>query len=309
MTVLAVYHPADAALWCGLLARRLPDLTVQTWAPGDGPCSADYLAVWKPPAGMLARFPSLKGVFALGAGVDALLADPDLPADLAVVRLVDAGMAAQMTEYCLYGVLHFHRDFDAYAARQRRGEWRASPPPDKAERKVGILGLGVMGRAVAAALTGLGFPVLGWGRSPKQIEGVATFHGRDGLAAMLRQSNILICLLPLTAATRHILDRQAFAALPPGAVLINAGRGGHVDEAALLESLNCGHLRGAMLDVFQTEPLPAGHPLWSHPKVILTPHIAAETVPGPAADQIADAIQHLEAGLVPDGLVERGRGY
>lgn len=309
MSILAVYHPGDAALWRDLLASRLPELTVEVWRPGDGACAADYLAVWKPPAGMFAHFPKLKTVFTLGAGVDALLANPELPAGVAVVRLLDAGMAGQMTEYCLYGVLHFHRDFDLYARQQAQGEWRNLPPPDTAARKVGILGLGVMGGALAAALTALGFKVLGWGRSPKKIAGVASFHGRDGLTMMLRQTDILVCLLPLTPETDAILDRDAFAALPQGAVLINAGRGRLVDEDALLDALDSGHLRGALLDVFRTEPLPAGHRLWSHPKVIVTPHIAAETMPGPATAQIADNIRRLEAGLKPLGLVEPGRGY
>ncbi len=247
-------------------------------------------------------------MFALGAGVDTILADPTLARSLPLVRLRDAGLAAQMVDYHVYAALHFQRDFDLYLRDQATATWRARAPRTRRMR-VGVLGLGVMGGAVARALVGMGFRVTGWSRRPKTLEGVEVLSGADGLDACLRRSELLVCLLPHTRETDGLLDARRLASLPRGAAIVNAGRGSLLDEAGLLELLDSGHLRGAFLDVTASEPLPSASRLWRHPAVRVTPHVAAATLIEPAVDQVAEAIAALEAGQRPAGLVDRSAGY
>jgi glyoxylate/hydroxypyruvate reductase A len=291
------------------LAERLPDMPFRVYPDVGAPEDIRYALVWCPPLGLLPSLPNLRAVFNLGAGVDGILADSDVPADVPVIRLSDAGLAPQMVEWVLYGVLRFHRRFDDYEAEQAIGRWtRLDAPPASAVR-VGLLGLGVLGQAVGRRLADLGYAVGGWSRRPKAVPGVACHHGREGLDAMVKATDILVCLLPLTDETRGILNRETLGKLPRGAAVINAGRGGHLVDADLLALLDASHVRGALLDVFEPEPLAPDHRFWTHPRVRVTPHIAAVTLVEPSCDQIADTILHLERGEAPPAQVDRIAGY
>ncbi len=258
---------------------------------------------------MLATLPNLRMIFGLGAGIDHLLRDPDLPRHVPIVRLVDPYMTDAMSEYVALSVLRLHRQDLDYIAQQREAVWREREQKNAAERPVGILGFGTLGQDAGKKLRSLGFDVAGWSRSEKPLPGFATFAGADGLDRLLARSEIVVCLLPLTPATRGILDARAFARMPQGAAIVNAGRGGHVVEADLLAALDSGRLSGAVLDVFDDEPLPPAHPFWRHPRVIVTPHVAAETHPATAAPLVRDAIRQCEAGLPIANRVDLARGY
>jgi glyoxylate/hydroxypyruvate reductase A len=309
MTIL-FYSQTDAPEpWRQALAKELPDLEFRVW-PDCGPLDRiSYALVWKPPPGLLKTLPRLKGILSLGAGVDHLFVDPDTPRNIPIVRMVDAGYAAQMSEYALYGVLHFQRAMNDYLAQQRRKEWRQLPAITAPECIVGVLGLGVLGLHVVRTLTPLGYRVLGWSRSPKQIAGVTTFHGQEGFGSFLSTVRILVNFLPLTSETVGILNARTFAALPRGAALINIARGGHLVESDLLAALDSGQLSGAMLDVFEEEPLPSGHPFWQHPKIVVTPHVAGQAIAELMVSQVVDSIRTIERGGTPLGLVDPLRGY
>jgi glyoxylate/hydroxypyruvate reductase A len=311
--ILFVSAADDPARWLPGLAAALPDLPVTVWPDrGADPALLRYALVWQPPSGSLAGLPGLRAVFNLGAGVDALMASPEIAAldpRVPLVRLVDDGLTQGMTEYVVHRVLHYHRDIDTYQAQQRAGIWRRLPQRRARDRRVGLLGLGVLGGAVGAALVALGFDVAGWSRQPRTLPGITSYNGDDGLAALLARTEILICLLPLTDRTSGLINAGLLAQLPPGAFLINAARGAHVVEADVLSALASGHLARAALDVFETEPLPPGHPFWSHPNIDITPHAAAATLPVTAIERIAVQIRRLEAGLMPEDRVDRARGY
>jgi glyoxylate/hydroxypyruvate reductase A len=277
------------------------------------PAEVRYAAVWKPRAGELAGFANLRVIFNLGAGVDALIADASLP-KLPIVRVAVDDLTRRMTEYVVLHVLAHHRQEIYLRASQREKRWEPKYQWPAGAVSVGIMGLGNLGANAAEALKALGFKVSGWSRLAKNIRGVACFHGSDGLKPFLEQSNILVCLLPLTAGTRHILDRKLFAMLnrnsPLGApVLINAGRGGLQNEAELLACLNDGTLGAATLDVFETEPLPKDSPFWTHPNVLLTPHNAADTDPDAISRYVAAQIERHEAGHALENVVDMERGY
>jgi glyoxylate/hydroxypyruvate reductase A len=308
-----IFYSADDldrfALWRDALQAELPDLEIRAWdAPGDL-AEIDYALLWQPPPGVLKGFPKLKAIFSVGAGVDALLADPDLPADVPLCRMVDDSLTRGMVEYTVLHVLRHHREQPRLEAMQRDGVWEAFASPLARERSVGVMGLGVIGGAAAEALAALGFRVKGWSRGPKEIEGVECFHGADGLKVFLAGTEILVCLLPLTAETEGVLDAALFAQLPEGAGLINAGRGGQQNEDDILAALDSGRLGHATLDVFRTEPLPADHPFWRHPRVTVTPHNAAITAADSATRIVAENIRRIEAGREPLNVVDRTAGY
>jgi glyoxylate/hydroxypyruvate reductase len=281
--------------------------------PSLDPAEVRYAAVWKPGAGELAAFPNLRVIFNLGAGVDALIADASLP-KVPIVRVAVDDLTMRMTEYVVLHALAHHRQEIYLRALQREKRWEPKYQWPASAISVGIMGLGNLGANAAEALKVLGFRVSGWSRLAKNIPGVTYFHGREGLEPFLRQTNILVCLLPLTAETRHILDRSLVAMLdrnsPLGApVLINAGRGGLQNEAELLDCLNDGTLGAATLDVFETEPLPADSPFWTHPKVLLTPHNAADTDPDAISRYVAGQVERYEAGHALENVVDMARGY
>ncbi|HGE8441478.1 TPA: glyoxylate/hydroxypyruvate reductase GhrA [Serratia marcescens] len=308
------YHPLfNAQEWLTGIKQRLPQAEIREWQRGDER-PADYALVWRPPHEMLANRRDLKAVFALGAGVDAILDQErkhpgTLPAGVPLLRLEDTGMAQQMQEYALSYVLRYFRRFDEYQALQQRQEWQPLDPHSLDDFTIGILGAGVLGQSVARKLTEFGFSVRCWSRSAKQINGVQSFAGETQRAAFLDGVKLLINLLPNTPETVGILNRELFAQLSAGAYLINIARGAHLVEADLLAALEQGQLAAATLDVFAREPLPHDHPFWRHPRVTITPHIAAITLPQQAMDQIAANIRALETGHPPAGVVDRQRGY
>jgi glyoxylate/hydroxypyruvate reductase A len=277
------------------------------------PAEIHYAAVWKPGQGELAAFPNLRVIFNLGAGVDALMADSSLP-KVPLVRVAVGDLTYRMTEYVVLHVLMHHRQEPYLRACQRERRWQPKSQWPASAISAGIMGLGTLGSEAADALRRLGFRVSGWSRSPKQIDGIACFHGKAQLDAFLQQTNILVCLLPLTPDTRHILNRGLFSKLnrnsPIGApVLINAGRGGLQNEADILDCLDDGTLGAASLDVFATEPLPPDSPFWTHPNVVLTPHNAADTDPDEISKYVARQIERFEAGARLENVVDPARGY
>ena len=277
------------------------------------PADVHYAAVWKPAHGELAAFPNLRVIFNLGAGVDALMADSSLPA-VPLVRVAVADLTARMTEYVVLHVLMHHRQELYLRASQREKRWEPRVQWAANAISVGIMGLGTLGSAAAGALRHLGFRVSGWSRSPKDIAGIECFHGEGQIDAFLRQTDILVSLLPFTPDTRHILNRGLFERLnrnsPLGApVLINAGRGGSQNEADILACLDDGTLGAVSLDVFETEPLPSDSRFWTHPKVILTPHNAADTDADEISKYVAQQIERFEAGQALENVVDAARGY
>ncbi|MFW5331006.1 2-hydroxyacid dehydrogenase [Hydrogenophaga sp. ZJX-1] len=292
--------------WLDGLRAAFPDASVEVWESGAP--QADHAVVWAPPQQFLDEQQALKGLFNIGAGVDALL-KLRLPPGVKVVRLDDAGMSVQMAEYVCHAVIRHFREFDGYEADVKAGKWSYRKPRDRQDFSIGVMGLGVLGERVARALRVFDFPVLGWSRTPKAIEGVVTHSGEAGFDTFLSDCRVLVNLLPLTPDTRDILNRDTLGRLKPGAYLINVARGAHLVEADLLALLESGQMAGAMLDVFRTEPLPAEHPFWTHPKITVTPHTSARTLRDESIAQIAGKIRALEAGQPVAGVVDPVRGY
>jgi glyoxylate/hydroxypyruvate reductase A len=299
----------SAARWRAQLTLLTRELEVRVWPEIGNPAEIDYALVWRPEPGFLASLPNLKLILSLGAGVDHLLGDPLLPRHLPIVRLVDPHMTHAMSEYVVLQVLRLHRRDLEYRAQQEAGIWRELDQPDAVERRVGILGLGELGQDAARKLSALGFDVAGWSRSDKMVAGIRSYGGPAGLPSLLARSEILVCLLPLTAETEGILNTSTLALLPKGAALVNAARGAHLAEGDLLDALASGQISAAVLDVFCEEPLPAGHPFWHHPRIIVTPHVAAFTNPATAAPIILDNIRRLEEGRPLLNQVDPVRGY
>lgn len=294
------------APWIEGLQAALPDAEIVDWTPGSP--QADYAVVWAPPQQMVDEQPALKAMFNIGAGVDAIT-KLNLPPTLKIVRLDDAGMSVQMAEYVCHALIRHFREFDVYEAEARQGRWVYRKPLARADFPVGIMGLGVLGERVARAVQQFEFPVLGWSRTPKSIEGVRTFAGEARLGDFLVNTRVLVNLLPLTDATRGILNRTTLSALKPGGYLIHIARGGHLVEEDLIPLLDSGKLAGATLDVFHQEPLPADHAFWRHPKITVTPHGSARTMRSESIAQIAGKIRALQAGQPIAGVVDPQRGY
>ena len=299
----------SAARWQAQLTRLTQELEVRVWPEIGDPAAIDYALVWRPEPGFLASLPNLKLILSLGAGVDHLLGDPRLPLHLPILRLVDPHMTDAMSEYVVLQVLRLHRRDLDYRNQQGAGVWRELDQQNAGQRRVGILGLGELGQDAAKKLKALGFDVAGWSRSEKAVEGVRSYAGAAGLAPLLGRSEIIVCLLPLTAETEGILNKRTLALLPKGAALVNAARGAHLVEEDLLAALASGQISAAVLDVFREEPLPVDHPFWHHPRVVVTPHIAAFTNPATASPIILDNIRRFEEGRPLLNRVDPARGY
>ncbi|MEX8194814.1 2-hydroxyacid dehydrogenase [Comamonas guangdongensis] len=293
--------------WLQGLRAALPDAEIGIWEPGAP--QADYALVWAPPQRFIdEQAAGLKAMFNIGAGVDALL-PLTIPAALPVYRLEDAGMAVQMAEYVAQAVIRFFRGLDAYEADMAQGIWQHQRNPRRADYPVGVMGLGKMGERVARALTVFDFPVKGWSRSPRELDGVTCFSGMDSLDGFLSSTRILVNLLPLHDETRDIINARTLALLQPGAYVINVGRGGHVVDADLISQIDAGHVSGALLDVFREEPLPEAHPFWKHPRIVLTPHTSARTLAADSIAQIVGKVAAMSRGEPVSGRVDLQRGY
>lgn len=308
MTLLFKCDHTDPEPWLAALAEQMPEREVRVFPEVGERDDIAYALVHQPPPGLLASLPNLRAVFSLWAGVDHLASDPELP-PVPVIRMVERGMTATMTAHVVQQVLDLHTHALDYRALQAARHWEQLELTAPWERRVGILGLGALGRDAAEKLAALRFDVAGWSRSPKEIAGIACYDGEDGLSDFLARTEILVCLLPMTEATRGILNRSLFDRLPRGAALVNCARGGHLVDDDLLAALADGRISSAALDVFNQEPLPADHPYWSHPRVVVTPHVAAFSVPATAIESVAANIRRMEAGEAPLYVVDFDRGY
>lgn len=307
-TLLALFSRRhDLSFLKPLLEAADPTLDIVRW-PDPRFREAEVAVGWEVPPGLYAEMPRLRLVHSIAAGVDNVIAGEDLRG-IPVCRVADPLLAEGMLQYVLWAVLHFHRGFDAAAAQQARREWLRPAQVPASACRVGLMGLGELGGRIAAVLPTLGYTVNGWSRTPRQLAGVHTFSGDEGLAAFLARTDVLVCLLPLTAATRGLLGLRLFAQLPAGAALVHVGRGEQLVEHELAEALASGRLRGAVVDVFETEPLPPTHPFWATPGLAVTPHMASVADWKTVAGQIARNVAQLRAGAALFNTVDMDHGY
>jgi glyoxylate/hydroxypyruvate reductase A len=308
MTLLYKADPERGKQWAALFATKAPDIDFRLWPDVGDPAAVRYLAAWQPPDDPVRAFPNLEVIFSVGAGIDQFDLSA-VPEQIAVVRMTEPGIVEGMIEYVVQAVLTLHRDGFDYARQQAARVWQPLPVRPAASRRVGVLGLGMLGRAVLERLALFGFPCAGWSRSTHTLPGIECYAGTAELGAFLARTDILICLLPLTDATRGLLDACLFTALPQGASFISVGRGPQVVQPALLDALDRGHLQYAILDVTDPEPLPPAHPFWTHPRIRLTPHIASATRPETAVDVVLANIRLHRDGRPMTGEIDRTRGY
>lgn len=308
MSILYRSDAPRAAAWASYFAEQAPDLDFRVWPDAGDLGEVEYLIAWQAPAEFIAALPRLKVLFSSGAGIDHVDFSA-VPDHIPIVRMVEPGIINGMVEYVSLSVLALHRDFFDYVDMQTTGKWDPLEVPPASARTIGVMGMGVLGRAVLERLATFGFRLRGWNRSPRLMDGVESFAGEEQLQPFLAECDVLICLLPLTPTTAGILDAKVFSALPHGASVINVGRGAHLVEADLIEALDSNHLSRAILDVTEPEPLPPAHPLWRHPRAFVTPHVASMTQPETAAPILLDNIRRHQRGEPLLGLIDRTRGY
>lgn len=310
MTALVIrVNPGRARWWLEHMQSLLPEIDCRPWDdPGD-PDEIDIAVVWKPPAGGLKRFRNLKVIVSIGAGIDHVLADPELPRHVPIIRTTSSDLTLRMREYVLLHVLRLHRRLPEIEAAAAEHRWAPIISPLARDRCVGLMGLGLLGSDCAKSLSAVGFNVRGWARRAKKIPGVEVFAGDRGLLGFLKDTDILVCLLPLTPATKRILSARLFKALPKGASIINVARGEHLVEDDLLTALDQGYLSAATLDVFEQEPLSPHHPFWNHPKILVTPHIGSLIDPVTGGQMIAANIRAFLLGEKINDMVDLSRGY
>jgi glyoxylate/hydroxypyruvate reductase A len=308
MQILYKSDPQRGALWQQWLAQHAPDIQLHLWPEIGDPQEIEVLIAWQPPETLMETFPNLKVLLSVGAGADQFdLAA--LPPDLPVVRMIEPGLTQGMVEYVTFAVLGLHRDMVRYLRQQREEKWLAHSVKPAATRRVGVMGLGELGQAALRQLASFGFDCAGWSRTPRELDGVECFHGAAQLGAFLARSDILVCLLPLTAETRGLLNRDLFSQLPRGAALVQAGRGAQLSHQDLLDALDSGQLGAAVIDVTDPEPLPPAHPFWRHPAIWLTPHIASQTQNESAVAALLENLRRYQRGEPMVGLIDRTRGY
>lgn len=306
-----IYTPTDeiVAAWVGRLRALLPDWSINALEDEPDPESVRYAVVWRPRTGDMARFPNLKAIVSIGAGIDHVLADTELPKHVPIIRTVGTDLTQFMREYVALHVLRHHRNRPYQSAAQARAEWDMIEVPPATQRRVGVMGLGNLGTAAAQTLSGLGFQTVGWARSPREAEGITCYAGNEAFGAFLEGTEILVNLLPLTEATKGILNAETFNMLPKGACIINAARGPHLAETDLLAALESGQISQATLDVFNTEPLPSNHPFWNHSAITVTPHIASRIDSGTGSQIIAANLETFEKTGTVDDVADAMRGY
>ena len=300
----------DMGVWSNCLQEAMPEIEIRVYPDEGNIDDIEYAVVWKHPRGILNKYPNLKAILSLGAGVDHIISDPELPESPPIVRLVDKKLTHEMILHSLHWVLHFHSDQYLYQIQQQSRKWIQQSSVQTEERTIGIMGLGSIGKAIGDSLVNLDFKVLGWGTSPKNSLGdIEYYFGHDQLSGFLSQTEILINVLPLTEKTKNILTKTELAYLPKGSFIINIGRGGIINENDLISILDTGHIAATALDVFAEEPLPENNSLWAHPSVYVTPHIAGQSNPGSAAKTIAENIRLIEKGESPYPIYSLNKGY
>jgi len=300
----------DMDVWSNGLQAAMPEMDIKVY-PDEGDVNdIEYAVVWKHPRGILKKYPNLKAILSLGAGVDHIISDSELPKGLPIVRLVDKKLTHEMYLHSLHWVLHFHSDQYLYRIQQQSREWIQQSSVQSEDRTIGIMGLGNIGKAIGDSLVNLDFKVIGWGARPKNSLGeIEYYYGHEQLSEFLSQTDILINILPLTENTKNILTKNELKLLPKGSFIINIGRGGIINENDLLSFLNSGHINAAALDVFAQEPLSENNSLWGHSSVYITPHIAGQSNPGSAAKTIAENIRLIEKGESPYPIYSLNSGY
>ncbi len=309
MALLIITPGRNALRWQRELQRIDSKLDIRIWPDTGAPKEIEFAFAWNHPAGELQKYPNLKCIASLGAGVDHILQDPDLPENVFVTRVVDPLLTRSMSEYIVLTVLNRRRNFCVYREKQQKKKWHLEPIVEFSRCNIGIMGLGEIGKSAAKRLTEFSFRVFGWSRTPKQIPKITTCYGNHQFMQFLHRSHILICLLPLTPLTKDILNQSTFDNLPEGAYVINVARGEHLVEHDLLQAIETGKLSGACLDVFRQEPLPKKHPFRRHPKIIVTPHIAGITAPESVAGQVVENYTRVQMGEPPLHRVNLQRGY
>jgi glyoxylate/hydroxypyruvate reductase A len=307
MAILYKAEPVRGTQWAIRFGELAPDLPFRVWPDMGDPADIRYLIAWKPDD-VIGSLPNLEVIFSVGAGVDQLNLYA-IPANVPIVRLLDPGLVDSMVEYATEAVIAIHRDLFDYALSQKERKWQPIPIRAAASRRVGVLGLGMLGSAVIERLKLFGFVCNGWSRSSRQIRGVNCFAGNEQLDAFLSQTDILICLLPLTDATRNLLNTRLFGKLPRGASLVHVGRGQQLVLTDLLEALNAGQIQNAIVDVMDPEPLPENHPFWTHPRVRITPHVGSMPQTESAIQAIMDNVRRHQRGQAMFGEIDRARGY
>ncbi len=308
MNILYKSSPERGKIWAKMLAKLAPEANFRLWPDVGDPAAVEYLVAWQPPENIIEQFPNLRVLFSVAAGADQF-DYASLPSTLPVVRMIEPGLTAGMVEYATFAVLGLHRGMPRYLQQQRQKIWQEFAAIPAANCRVGVMGAGTLGKAVLHQLVQMGFNCAGWSRTEKNIPGVEAYVGELRLSAFLARSDILVCLLPLTAATEGILNEALFRQLPAGASLVHVGRGQHLNHQHLLDALNSQQLTAAIIDVTSPEPLPAEHPFWTHPAIWLTPHIASQTQPESAVLALLDNIRRYERGETMKGLINRERGY
>ena len=295
--------------WPFELKRLANDLSVRVYPDIGNPEEIDYALVWMPPIGLLKRLPNLKVVFSLAAGVDHILRDDNLPPNCPIVRMSTPAQVSMVSHYAVLGVLYFHRELHVYRNQQENLEWRQWPPRYTPDDKAVVLGIGTVGSRIAVDLKRIGFNVHGWSRNPRTLTGVTCHFGPEGLAEAVRDSRYLVCALPATPITQGILNSRLFNLLAHGGFVVNVGRGTQLVDDDLIAALDERRLEGAFLDVFGVEPLPSDHPFWTHPRIVITPHVAGEIIPRSAVLNVVENIRRFEAGKSLTAVYDAQIGY
>ena len=300
----------DMEVWSNGLQKAMPEMDIKVY-PDDGDVNEiEFAVVWKHPRGILKKYPNLKAILSLGAGVDHIISDPDLPEGLPIIRLVDKKLTHEMCLHALHWVLHFHSDQYLYRSQQLKRQWIQQSSIQTEDRTIGIMGLGNIGRSIGELLVTQSFNVIGWGANQKSsLTDIKYYYGQDQLSDFLGRTNILINVLPLTSDTTNIITKKELSLLPKNSFIINIGRGGIINEDDLLTLLSEGHIKAAALDVFAQEPLPENNSLWDHPSVYITPHIAGQSNPNSAGQTISENIYRIQKGELPFPIYNRDNGY
>ena len=300
----------DMEVWSNGLQKAMPEMDIKVY-PDDGDVNeVEFAVVWKHPRGILKKYPNLKAILSLGAGVDHIISDPDLPEGLPIIRLVDKKLTHEMCLHALHWVLHFHSDQYLYRSQQLKRQWIQQSSIQTEDRTIGIMGLGNIGRSIGELLVTQSFNVIGWGANQKSsLTDIKYYYGQDQLSDFLGRTNILINVLPLTSDTANIITKKELSLLPKDSFIINIGRGGIINEDDLLTLLSEGHIKAAALDVFAQEPLPENNSLWDHPSVYITPHIAGQSNPNSAGQTISENIHRIQKGELPYPIYSRANGY